>query len=137
DCERFRAEYGVPEHGFVRDILFPGWIDQEDLPAVYSLADLYLYPSNLEAFPIPITEALACGTPIVTSNVNGLEEIAGDAAVLVDPQDADAIAAALVQVLSDEKRRLELSARSLRRSARFNWDACAKETLSIIESVGR
>jgi glycosyltransferase involved in cell wall biosynthesis len=135
DCERFRAEYGVQEDGFGSDILFPGWIDQEDLPAVYSLADLYLYPSNLEAFPIPITEALACGTPIITSNVNGLEEIAGDAAVLVDPQDAEAISRALVQVLSDEDRRRELSARCLERSARFSWDTCARETLAIIESV--
>ena len=110
DCHLFRAEYGAPEDGYGQDILFPGWIEQEDLPAVYSLADIYLYPSNLEAFPIPITEAMACGTPIITSNVNGLEEIAGDAAVLVDPSDAQAIADAMERILSDAGLRATLSA---------------------------
>ncbi|HKJ38999.1 MAG TPA: glycosyltransferase family 1 protein, partial [Anaerolineales bacterium] len=77
DCHLFRDEYGIPADGYGKDILFPDWIDQTDLPAVFSLASLYLYPSNLEAFPIPLTEAMACGTPILTSNVNGLKEIAG------------------------------------------------------------
>ncbi|MFO7539898.1 MAG: glycosyltransferase family 1 protein, partial [Chloroflexota bacterium] len=98
DCHLFREEYGLPDDGFGRDVLFPGWLEQTDLPAIYSLADLYLYPSNLEAFPIPITEAMACGTPIVTSNVNGLEEIAGEAALLVDPQNTADIAEAIYQV---------------------------------------
>ena len=80
------------QNGYGKDILFPGWIDQVDMPAVFSLADLFLYPSNLEAFPIPLTEAMACGTPILTSNVNGLKEIAGDAALLIDPSDTEQIA---------------------------------------------
>src|ERR1044071_1461749 len=95
DCFRFRQDYNIPADGYGRDILFPGWIDQSDLPAIYSLADLYLYPSNLEAFPIPITEAMACGTPIITSRVNGLEEIAGSAALLVNPDDPEKIADAV------------------------------------------
>ena len=135
DCHLFRAEYGVPEDGYGRDILFPGWIDQRDLPAVYSLADLYLYPSNLEAFPIPITEAMACGTPIVTSNANGLEEIAGDAALLVDPRDAESIVEAMRQVLSDLELRTTLSAKGLARSRMFTWEACATKTLAILEGL--
>jgi glycosyltransferase involved in cell wall biosynthesis len=86
DCYLFNQEYNIPEDGFGKDIFYPGWIDQADLPAVYSMASLFLYPSNLEAFPIPITEAMACGTPIITSNINGLKEIAGEAALFVDPQ---------------------------------------------------
>jgi glycosyltransferase involved in cell wall biosynthesis len=135
DCHLFRAEYGVPEDGYGQDIIFPGWIDQKDLPAVYSMADLYLYPSNLEAFPIPITEAMACGTPIVTSNANGLEEIAGDAALLVDPRDVGSIAEAMRRVLSDSELRATLTAKGLARSHMFTWEACATKTLAILEGL--
>jgi glycosyltransferase involved in cell wall biosynthesis len=136
-CERFRADYAIPDNGYGKDIVFPGWMDQADLPAVYSLADLYLYPSFSEAFPIPITEALACGTPIVTSDLNGLKEIAGDAALAVDAHDPAAIADAIRQVLTDTELRQELSARGLARSTMFNWRKCAGETLDILESVVR
>ena len=135
DCHLFRDEYGLSNELHCGDVLFPGWIEQEDLPAVYTLADVYLYPSNLEAFPIPITEAMACGTPIITSNVNGLEEIAGDAALLVDPGDTDHIAQAIARVLTDPQLRKELSKRGLERSKVFSWDKCASETLSILERV--
>ncbi len=132
DCERFRTDYDVPDDGWGRDVLFPGWIDQGDMPVVYSLADLYLYPSNLEAFPIPITEAMACGTPIVTSDANGLREIAGDAAVRVDPRDPTAISDAIHRVLTDRQLREELVTRGLERSERFSWDRCARETLAVL-----
>jgi len=134
DCHQFRELYHLPERGYGQAVLFPGWIDQADLPAVYSLADLFLYPSNLEAFPIPITETMACGTPIITSNVNGLVEIAGDAAVFVNPHDPEAIAAAITQVLGDEALQIRLSKRGLARSAQFSWDHCAARTLAILES---
>lgn len=135
DCHLFRAEYNVPSDGYGKDILFPDWIDQEDLPAVYSLADLYLYPSNLEAFPVPITESMACGTPIVTSNVNGLKEIAGEAALFVDPTREEQIADAIMKVSSDFNLQKELSAKGLARSKDFSWEKCAKETLDTLQSV--
>jgi glycosyltransferase involved in cell wall biosynthesis len=137
DCHLFREEYHMPADGYGRDIVFPGWIDQADMPAVFSLADLYLYPSNLEAFPIPLTEAMACGTPILTSNVNGLLEIAGDAALLVDPSDADAIAQAIDQILSNPALHESLSRKGLERSALFSWDDCAQKTLDLLEKVAR
>lgn len=136
DCDRLRAAYAVPENGYGRDILFPGWIDQEDLPSVYSLCDLFLYPSNLEAFPIPITEAMACGTPIITSDANGLREIAEDAALRVDPENASAIAQTIERVLGDGELRSDLSARGLARSRNFSWEKCARETLDALEEVG-
>ena len=135
DCHRFRDEYAIPTEGYGKDILFPGWIDQMDLPAVYSLADLYLYPSNLEAFPIPLTEAMACGTPILTSNVNGLKEIAGDAALLVDPSDTELIANSIARILSDSGLRESLSLKGLERSSLFSWDLCAISTLALLERV--
>jgi glycosyltransferase involved in cell wall biosynthesis len=135
DCFRFRQEYNIPEDGYGGDILFPGWIDQSDLPAIYSLADLYLYPSNLEAFPIPITEAMACGTPIITSRANGLEEIAGSAALLVNPDDPEEIAGAVQRVLTAPGLQAELSAAGLERSRRFSWERCAIETLEILRGL--
>jgi glycosyltransferase involved in cell wall biosynthesis len=134
-CERFRADYGVPDSGWGRDVVFPGYLDQADLPAIYSLADLFLYPSNQEAFPIPITEAMACGVPIVTSRANGLQEIAGEAALLVDPANHDEIASAGIRALTDEQLRSELSAAGLERSRRYSWERCARRTLEILHSV--
>ena len=135
DCHLFRDEYAIPKDSYGKDILFPGWIDQTDLPAVFSLADLYLYPSNLEAFPIPLTEAMACGTPILTSNVNGLKEIAGNAALLIDPSDTEGIANCMASILSNFKLRQSLSRKGLERSSLFSWDLCAKSTLALLEKV--
>ncbi len=118
------SDSGASDDARARDVIFTGWIDQQDLPAVYSLADLFLYPSNLEAFPIPITEAMACGTPIVTSNVNGLEEIAGDAAILVDPTDVAEITGALQRLLNDPELQASLSARGHSRAKGFSWLRC-------------
>lgn len=135
DCHLFREEYAIPNEGYGRDILFPDWIDQADMPAVFSLASLYLYPSNLEAFPIPLTEAMACGTPILTSDVNGLKEIAGDAALLINPNDTQSIADGIAQILSDQQLRERLSCKALERSTLFSWDRCAQETLSLLERI--
>lgn len=137
DCHLFREEYRIPDTGYGADIHFPDWIDQQDLPAVYSLAGLFLYPSNLEAFPIPLTEAMACGTPIITSRVNGPEEIVGDAAVLVDPQNAAAIAGAITHVLADGDLQSSLAQKGLARATQFTWDTCAQQTLELLESLAK
>lgn len=135
DCHLFKNEYSIPDDGFGRDIHFPGWIHQEDLPAVYNSALVFLYPSNLEAFPIPITEAMACGTPIITSNVNGLIETAGDSALFVNPQKPSEIAEGIRQMLRDQAVRQSYSRRGLARSKHFTWDKCAAETLVTIDAV--
>jgi glycosyltransferase involved in cell wall biosynthesis len=136
DSDRFREDYKIPQNGYGKDVIFVGWVEQEDLAAFYSLADLFLYPSNVEAFPIPITEAMACGTPIITSNANGLKEIAGDAAVFVDPKQPEQIATAIQQVLLDSELQHSLSAKSLERARVFCWEKCAQETLAILERIG-
>jgi glycosyltransferase involved in cell wall biosynthesis len=135
DCHLFRDEFGIPKDGYGKDILFPGWIDQKDMPAVFSLSSLYLYPSNLEAFPIPLTEAMACGTPILTSNVNGLKEIAGNAALLVEPTDTEQVTNGMARILSNFELRESLSRKGLERSSLFSWDVCAKSTLALLERV--
>jgi glycosyltransferase involved in cell wall biosynthesis len=134
-CERFRDEYGIPASGWGSDVVFPGWLDQSDLPAIYSACSLFLYPSNQEAFPIPITEAMTCGAPIVSSLANGLEELAGDAALLVDPADPEAIASAALDVLRDDALAGRLRAAGLSRSRMFSWDACARNTLAVVRQA--
>lgn len=137
DCEQFRDLYGIPSGGWGAAIDFPGWISQEDLPAVYSLADLFLYPSNLEAFPIPVVEAMACGLPVLTSRSNGLSEIAGEGAVQVDPADPAAIARVARELLTDRQRHSAVAAAGLERVKQYSWERCALATLEVLESVAR
>lgn len=135
DCHLFRHDYGIPDQGWGAAVHFPGYLDQADLPAIYSMAELYLYPSNLEAFPIPLTEAMTCGTPIITSDANGLREIAGDAALFVDPADAGSIADAVETLLGDEELRALLRRRGLARARCFSWRRCAERVLEILAEV--
>ena len=136
-CEKFRQRYRIPDDGYGAAITFPGWVDQQDLPAFYQMASVFVYPSNMEAHPIPITEALACRTPIVTSKVFGLKELAGDAAILVDPTDANEIASGVERLLSDAGTREILREKARERSKLFTWPRCASETLAIIHESAR
>lgn len=136
-CGRFRADHAIPTEGWGGRVRFPGWIDQTDLPSVYTLADLFLYPSNQEAFPIPVTEAMACGTPVVTSEANGLAEIAGEGALLVDPEDPAGIARAVDRILRDGALRSALVTAGLERARLFSWEVCARRTLAILEEAAR
>jgi glycosyltransferase involved in cell wall biosynthesis len=135
DCHRFKEDYRIPETGYGQGIIFTDWIEQEDLPSIYSTADVFLYPSKHEAFPIPITEAMACGTPIITSDANGLREIAGDAALFVDPNDHEEIARALLQALMDDELRTCLSIKALERAQFFSWEKCARTVLQLLEDL--
>jgi glycosyltransferase involved in cell wall biosynthesis len=135
DCHRYADEYNVPGMGLAEDVIFPGYVEQSDLPALYSIADLYLYATLIEAFPVPITEALACGCPIVTSNDTGLKELAGDAAILVNPRDPREIADGVCRLLADEPLRRSLRTRGFERAKRFSWDKCGRETLAVLKSL--
>jgi glycosyltransferase involved in cell wall biosynthesis len=135
DVERYADELPLREMGIERDVRFLGWVEQEDLPALYNAADLYLYPTRLEGFPIPITEALACGCPIVTSRGGVFPEAAGDAAVYVDPEDPEDIAAGIRRVLEDPVLRKSLREKGLERSKLFTWEQCAALTLALFETL--
>ncbi len=106
-----------------------GFVEEVDLPAVYNLADALIYPSLYEGFGIPVVEAMACGTPVVTSNVSALPETANDAAVLVDPLDTDRLAHAMERIVHDEELRASLRAKGLVRARRFSWDASARDVV--------
>lgn len=110
-------------------VLFPGFVADADLPALYSLADLLAYPSLYEGFGIPVLEAMACGTPVVTSNNSSLPEAAGPAALLVDAEDVGALAEAMMRVLEDEQLRAQMIARGYEHARRFTWQRSAAALL--------
>lgn len=110
-------------------IHFPGFIDDSDLPALMTAADVFAYPSLYEGFGIPVAEAMACGTPVLTSNTTSLPEVAGDAAVLVDPLDIDALADGLRRLVFDEVLRSDLRRKGLERAQGYSWECTARETL--------
>ena len=114
-------------HGLRDAVTFTGFADDADLPALYTLARAVALPSLYEGFGLPVLEAMACGTPVVTSNVSSLPEVAGDAALLVDPLDEDALDAALRRLLMDEALRASLRERGLARAATFTWERAARQ----------
>ena len=114
------------------DIIFTGFIDDKDKPVLYSLADLFVYPSFYEGFGFPPLEAMAAGTPVITSNFSSLPEAVGDAAIMINPYNLDELAKAMEIVLSDEKLRNILIERGYERVKNFSWEKCAKETLEFI-----
>lgn len=115
------------------DILFIGYVPDSDLPALYSGAMCFAYPSYFEGFGLPVLEAMQCGTPVIAGNRTSLPEAAGDAAVLFDPFDELAIAEALTQVIENPKYRAELRVKGLERAAAFSWRTTAKLTLQAYE----
>lgn len=113
----------------------PGYVEDVDVPALYSLSDVFVFPSLCEGFGFPVLEAMACGTPVVTANVSSLPEVAGDAALLVDPHSVDDIADGMRRLLSDNDLRQRCIDRGLERAKLFTWEKCARETLSVFEEV--
>ena len=127
----------IRDSGFERDILLAGYVPDEDLVYIYNAADLFVYPSLYEGFGFPPLEAMACGTPVITSHVTALPEVVGDAAILVDPEDIDGLAEAMHDVLSQNSLRLKLIEKGLERVKHFSWENVAKKTLSVYNRVCR
>jgi len=114
---------------------FTGFVSDAQLRALYAGASLFVHPSLYEGFGLTILEAMACGCPVVTSNRSSLPEVAGDAALLVDPDRPAAIASAMSQVCLDTSAATDLRARGERHAARFTWSRCATETAQVYASV--
>ena len=118
-----------------RQVIFTGYLPEEDLPAVYSGADLFLFPSLYEGFGLPPLEAMACGTPVVCSNTSSLPEVVGDAAITVDPYNVEGLADTIRMVLSDGDLRQDLRARGLERARQFTWERTARETVEVYRQL--
>ena len=112
-----------------------GYVPDEDLPSLYAGADLFVYPSLHEGFGLPVLEAMACGAPVLTSDRSSLPEVAGDAAVLVDPTSTTAIADGMARVLGDAALGARLRDLGLRRAGRFGWATTAQLTLGLLRRV--
>ncbi len=121
--------------GLARDVIFTGYVPSEDLPALYSLAESMAFPSLYEGFGLPVLEALACGAPVVTSHSSSLTEVAGDAAMLIDPLNVDELAGALYRLHKDACLREELRRCGPARAALFTWDTAARASLEVYEHV--
>jgi len=134
---------GAPNHVF-RDaglhelpasVHVAGYVAEEHLPAVYAGAQVSVFPSLYEGFGLPVLEAMACGTPVMTSNVTSMPEVAGDAALLVDPYSEESMADGLSRLLADSVLRQQLSERGLQRARTFTWDRTAAATWKLLHEV--
>ncbi|WP_459201916.1 glycosyltransferase family 4 protein [Methanococcus sp. CF] len=117
------------------DVIFTGYVPDEDLPGLYNAADLFVYPSLYEGFGIPPLEAMQCGTPVITSNTSSLPEVVGDAGIMVNPYDVDELANKMYEVLTNEYLRKEMSKKGLERAKLFSWKKCAEEHIKVYEEV--
>jgi glycosyltransferase involved in cell wall biosynthesis len=125
----------VREKRMEDQVIFTGYVPDEDLPALYTAADLFVYPSLYEGFGVPVLEAMACGTPVITSNTSSLPEIAGQAALLVAPYNVPDIAEAISTVLLNNDLQHTLRTRGLEQARRFSWTETARQTLAVYEQV--
>lgn len=127
----------VHQHRLHKYVRFLGYLPEETLAVMYRLAGVFVFPSLYEGFGLPPLEAMASGTPVVTSNVSSLPEVAGDAAVLVDPYDPEAIADGIYRVLSNEALRRDLRSKGIVRAHQFSWESSVRRIHDIYEQVGR
>jgi glycosyltransferase involved in cell wall biosynthesis len=127
-----RAVHRHQLHKYVR---FLGYVSEETLAVMYRLAGVFVFPSLYEGFGLPPLEAMASGTPVVTSNVSSLPEVAGNAAQLVDPYDPEAIADGIARVLTDVDLRLDLRRRGLARARQFSWETSVRRVREIYGEV--
>jgi glycosyltransferase involved in cell wall biosynthesis len=122
----------VGKHGWGAKTQTLGFVPDSDLPAIYAASSVFAYPSLYEGFGFPVLEAMACGTPVVTSNVSSLPELAGNAAILVDPLDVDSIAAGIKKALAN---RADLIKKGKAQVRLFTWENTAKQTLEVYEKI--
>jgi len=127
------AEIGAPE--LRADIKLCGYVPNKELPYIYGASSSFLYPSLRASFGIPILEAMACGTPVITNNTSSMPEVAGGSALLIDPFDPQTIAAAIHRLDTEPQLRQELIGKGLERAKQFSWARTAQQVKGIYESV--
>lgn len=117
------------------DVIFTGGVSEDDLPVLYNGAEVMVYPAFAEGFGLPVLEAMACGTPVITSNTTSLPEVTGDAAILINPNSYEEIGESLEKLLSNQLLRKELSEKGLKRAKKFSWAEAAKKTIEVYKEV--
>jgi glycosyltransferase involved in cell wall biosynthesis len=133
---KFQKDFALVDRLGLHDrILCTGFIPDEDIPALYNLADVFVFPSLYEGFGMPVLEAMACGCPVITSKTGCSPEVAGGAALLIDPYHPDEIAESIRRVLTERALREQLIRKGLQRVQQFSWENTAKATLALFESL--
>ncbi|MFZ5559609.1 MAG: glycosyltransferase family 4 protein [Patescibacteria group bacterium] len=123
----------VKDSLFGKDIIFTGFVEEEDKPYLYNLADVFVYPSFFEGFGLPPLEAMACGVPTIVSNKSSLPEVVGDSAIMVDPHNINEISFIIRRILEDQSLKDYLIDQGLKRVRKFNWNKVASEFLNIFK----
>lgn len=132
----FESIYRVVQNlGLVDAVVFVDYVSDEDLPALLNGATALVFPSYYEGFGLPALQAMACGVPVIASNVSSLPEVVGDAGLLIDPYDTSQIANSMARIVSDQNLRNDLHQRGLERAKLFSWEQCARETLAVLEEA--
>lgn len=126
----------IADLGLTGEVLLTGYAPYEDLPYLYSGADLFVYPSVYEGFGLPPLEAMCCGTPVITGNRSSLPEVVGDAGIMVDPYKPEAFADAISRVLVDESLHADMSRKGLEQSRKFSWERTARQVDAIYRETG-
>jgi len=127
----------IREHSLEGKVIFVGFIPEEDLLSLYNAAELFVFPSLYEGFGIPPLEAMACGTPVVSSNAASLPEVVGDAALLFDPHKIEEMTQAMQKVLMDNNLCQSLITKGFKQVRKFSWEETARETLKVYEEIVR
>lgn len=117
------------------EVIFTGYIPDEEMPAIYNLADLFAFPSFYEGFGLPPLEAMSCGAPVVSSNTSSLPEVVGDAGVLLPPKGEKLWAEKMAEVLNNGKLRITMGNKGVEQAKKFSWDKCAKETIEVYKKA--
>lgn len=125
----------ITRYGLQDDIIFTEYVSEEDLVLLYNGAELLVYPSLYEGFGLPILEAMSCATPVITSKVSSMPEVAGNASLLIDPLNSEEIAWAINKVLTDTDLKGRLKASGLKRATLFSWEKTAQQTLEVYQEV--
>jgi glycosyltransferase involved in cell wall biosynthesis len=137
DSEFFPAPRRIAREANLPDdaIRYIGWVDEADKPALYSSANIFLFPSRYEGFGLPSLEAMACGAPVICSNASSLPEVVGGAGITIDPNDIAAWADTIRAVASNAQRQAEMREQGIAQARKFSWERTAAETLAIYDSV--
>jgi len=129
------CDAAVEQAGLKDRVIFTGFITEKELDQLLRHAAVFVYPSLYEGFGIPILEAMKVGTPVVTSSVTAMPEVAGDAALFVDPYDTDKMAEAMARVIKDEKLRAELREKGFERAKPYSWEATCSTYYKVYEEL--
>jgi glycosyltransferase involved in cell wall biosynthesis len=129
------VNYTIREFNLDDEVMMPGWVDELDMPYLYSAAEAFIFPSKYEGFGIPLLQAMACGVPIAASWASSIPEVVGKAGYLFNPSDVNRMADAMERVVTDENLRKELVELGFARVKEFSWEECAKQTLEVIKGL--